>query len=53
MIMRHRQRVHTNTTNTYVEDSAMKQADYLSEVDRYSAHNYLPLPLVLSPKSHA
>jgi ornithine--oxo-acid transaminase len=26
----------------------MKQADYLSEVDRYSAHNYLPLPLVLS-----
>ncbi len=26
----------------------MKQADYLAEVDRYSAHNYLPLPLVLS-----
>ena len=26
----------------------MKQADYLAEVERYSAHNYLPLPLVLS-----
>lgn len=26
----------------------MNRAEYLAEVDRYSAHNYLPLPVVLS-----
>ena len=26
----------------------MNQAEYLAEVDRYSAHNYHPLPLVLA-----
>ncbi len=30
------------------EESEMNQQDLLSEVDRYSAHNYHPLPIVLS-----
>jgi ornithine--oxo-acid transaminase len=27
---------------------SMNTADYLAEVDRYSAHNYHPLPIILS-----